>query len=131
MPARDVMTRKVTVCARAKRLAAISSKGNTHHGDTEARRHALLAFGSWLLAKGQALRAKSGLAPCLRVSVVDFLLEENIYLEAPADVALAAAGLCPAGRPRAAVPTWSVVMGSGTDMCSWMLWRSLLSSGLS
>src|SRR5437879_7527687 len=74
--------------------------GRVKHGDTAAQR-----------------RIKKGMC----------FLEKNIYREAPAEIA---AGLCPAGRPRAAVPTCVVVLtGSGTDMCSWTDWRSLLSSG--
>src|SRR5208282_570811 len=36
------------------------------------------AFSSWLLAKGQRLRANSGLAPRLCASVVDFVLNESL-----------------------------------------------------
>src|SRR5208337_3512769 len=74
MPAWAVMSRKVT-CARP---SVTSSKGNTHHRDTEAQRKALLAFSSWLLAKGQKPKAKSGFSLCLCDSVADLALSRLI-----------------------------------------------------
>src|ERR1700757_988148 len=45
-------------------------------------------------------------AHCLFDSVANLFFEKAIYREAPAEIA---AGLCPAGRPMAAVPTLDVV----------------------
>src|SRR5450755_4701650 len=75
IPAWAVISRKVT-CAWATLAAA--NKNKAHHGDTAARREALLAFGFWLFAKGQRLRAESGISPWLRGSVVDIVLEDCI-----------------------------------------------------
>src|SRR5450755_4298414 len=72
MPASAVMSRKVIWAWDA---VAIVRKSKTHHGDTEARREALLAFGISLFAKGQRLRAKSGFSPWLSDSVVDCVVD--------------------------------------------------------
>src|ERR1017187_10285082 len=82
MPAWAVMSRKVMVWAGTKTVAA-SRKGNTHHGDTEARRKTLLVLSSWLFAKGQKLKAKSGLTPCLRGSVMNFFFIKDCITFGP------------------------------------------------
>ncbi len=56
---------------------------------TETRRHG-------------GILSKRKLSPCLCDSVVNCVIGRYIYREAPAEIA---AGPCPAGRPRAAVPT--------------------------
>src|SRR5215472_5248305 len=65
------------------------------------------------------------ISPCLRDSVLNSYFD-GIYREAPG---------APLASLRwtveAAVPTCVVVTGSGTDSCSWMDCRSLLSSGCS
>src|SRR6266849_1929158 len=82
MPAWAVMSRKVMCCCACAKLATTSSNGKTHHRDIEAQSNADKKF----------------------------FLKVCIYLWAQeVAVARAAAGLCPAGRPRAAVATWIVV----------------------
>src|SRR5579872_1316800 len=92
------------------RKCSCAPQGGTNHRDTEAQRRTT---------------ERICLRPC--DSVVN--LGTDIYREAPAETT---AGLCPAGRPKAAVPTWvAAVTGRGTETCSCTACRSLLSSGWS
>src|ERR1039457_109555 len=129
MPAWAVMSRKVMVCAGTKSVAA-SRKGNSHHGDTEARRKALLALSSWLLAKGQKLNAKSGLTPC-RVSVMNFFFIKVCITFGPRwlwrrELRPRCARLGRAGRPSPHVPGFARLDGRGRPS----LRESLLAAGL-
>src|SRR5580704_3674295 len=96
------MSRKVMVCAGATIVEA-ASKNNTHHGDTEARRKRKVH----LFSEPQCLRG-------------GFCLRETHHRCSPG-AALAVRRLAGA----------LFKTGSGTDTCSWIFCRSLLSSGLS
>src|SRR5450755_4224955 len=130
MPAWAVMSRKVMVWAGTKTVAA-SRKGNTHHGDTEARRKTLLVLSSWLFAKGQKLKAKSGLTPCLRGSVMNFFFIKDCITFGPRglwwrELRPRCARLGRAGRPSPHEPGFARLDGRGRPS----LRESLLAAGL-
>src|SRR5215471_20406394 len=85
--------------------AELADTKNTNHRDTETQRNLdrnLFWFSLWLCD-----------------SVVNRSLGKDIYLEAPAEIAVEASRALPGRTAEAAVPIWIFPSaGSGTDTCS-------------